>query len=57
MKSKKEYTIAQKHAALRRRIGASGFKDSTDFQKCAGLFEGQNITLRSLREKAWKPRS
>jgi hypothetical protein len=42
------------HAKLRKKIGASGFKNHEDFVKNAGLFEGLNITVTSLREKAWR---
>ncbi len=42
------------HKALRKKIGESGFKSNEDFEKSAGLFEGQNVTVKSLREKAWR---
>jgi hypothetical protein len=47
-------TRAQIHKSLRKKIGKSGFKNHEDFEKSAGLFECQNITVQTLREKAWK---
>jgi hypothetical protein len=54
MKTDAKNAISKLHMTLRKKIGASGFKDIVDFEKNAGLFEGQNITAKSLREKAWK---
>ena len=54
MKTEPKKSTSQLHAELRKRIGPSGFKSNEDFEKMAGLFEGMNITLKSLREKAWK---
>ena len=42
------------HKTLRKKLGESGFKSNEDFEKNAGLFEGQNISIKSLREKAWR---
>ena len=47
---------AKLHTALRKKIGPTGFKNTADFEKGAGLFEGMNISLNGLREKAWKRR-
>jgi hypothetical protein len=54
MKTGTKKTTSKLHAALRKKIGLSGFKNYEDFAKNAGLFEGQNITVKTLREKAWK---
>ena len=54
MKASIKSTTSKLHAALRKKIGASGFKSYEDFAKNAGLFEGQKITLKTLREKAWR---
>ncbi len=54
MKTDTRIATLKLHATLRKKIGASGFKNSEDFEKNSGLFEGQNITVKTLREKAWK---
>ena len=54
MKTGAKNDTSKLHAALRKKIGTSGFKNYEDFVKNAGLFEGQNITIKTLREKAWK---
>ncbi len=54
MKTEPKKSTSQLHADLRKKMGPSGFKNNEDFEKMAGLFEGMDITLKSLREKAWK---
>ena len=54
MKTGSNNAASKLHAALRKKIGTSGFKSYEDFVKNAGLFEGHNVTVKSLREKAWK---
>jgi len=54
MKMHSNNPTSKLHLALRKKIGVSGFKNYEDFVKNAGLFEGQNVTVKSLREKAWK---
>lgn len=54
MKTSIKRATSKQHAALRKKVGASGFKSYEDFAKNAGLFEGQKITLKILREKAWR---
>ena len=54
MKTSIKSATSKQHTALRKKIGASGFKSYEDFAKNAGLFEGHKITLKTLREKAWR---
>lgn len=54
MKTETKKTTSKLHTALREKIGPSGFKNIADFEKGAGLFEGMSISLKNLREKAWK---
>lgn len=54
MKADTKESSSKLHAILRKKIGVAGFKNEADSEKNAGLFEGQNITAKSLREKAWK---
>ena len=56
MKTSTSSNSLKMHTELRKKIGESGFKDTSDFEKNAGLFEGQQITVKKLREKAWKRR-
>jgi hypothetical protein len=54
MRTNNSRTIEKLHLKIRKKIGTSGFINNEDFEKSAGLFEGQNITVKKLREKAWK---
>lgn len=54
MKTESKKSASKLHEALRKKIGSSGFKNFDDFVKNAGLFEGEQITLKSIREKAWR---
>lgn len=54
MKTTTKKTTPKLQAALREKVGPTGFKNVADFEKGAGLFEGMDISLKTLREKAWK---
>jgi hypothetical protein len=54
MKTTTKKTTLKSQAALRDKVSPSGFKNNADFEKGAGLFEGMEISLKTLREKTWK---
>ncbi len=47
-------TKEQKHSGLVKKYGRSKFKDSKDFIKNAGAWEGENVSVDIIRERAWK---
>ncbi len=47
-------TKEQKHSGLVKKYGRSKFKDSKDFIKNAGAWEGENVSVDRIRERAWK---
>ena len=54
MKTGIKTATSKLHKTLRKKLGESGFKSNEEFEKSAGLFEGQNVSVKSLREKAWR---
>jgi hypothetical protein len=47
-------TVEKKHNDLVKKIGRSKFKDSKDFIKNAGAWEGEQVSVDKLRALAWK---
>ena len=44
----------KKQSDLAKKYGKSKFKDSKDFIKNAGAWEGENVSVDKIRELAWK---
>jgi hypothetical protein len=44
----------KKHSDLIKKYGRSKFKDTKDFIKNAGAWEGENVSLDRIRDLAWK---
>jgi hypothetical protein len=47
-------TKEKKHNDLVKKYGTSKFKDSKDFIKNAGVWEGENVSVDKIRDLAWK---